>query len=86
MSSGSQIVSYLVAETTPGVTPTNPAWDTLRLTGNSMTPNVSTETSEEIRADRMAGGSIITSLDYQGDLSAEFSADRKSTRLNSSHQ
>ncbi|WP_162527873.1 phage tail tube protein [Vreelandella aquamarina] len=74
MSSGSQIVSYLVAETTPGVTPIEPAWDTLRLTGNSMTPNVSTETSEEIRADRMAGGSIITSLDYQGDLSAEFSA------------
>lgn len=74
MSSGSQIVSYLVAETTPGVTPTLPEWDTLRLTGNTMTPNVSTEVSDEIRADRMAGGSIITSLDYQGDLSAEFSA------------
>lgn len=74
MSSGSQIVTYIVAETTPGETPATPAYDTLRLTGNSMTPTVGTEQSDEIRADRMSGGNIITSLDYSGDLSFELSA------------
>lgn len=75
MSSGSQIVTYIVSETTPGETPATPIYDTLRLTGNSMTPTVSTEQSDEIRADRMSGGGIITSLDYQGDLSFEMSAE-----------
>lgn len=74
MSSGSQIVSYIVPETTPGETPETPEWDTLRLTGNSMSPQVGTEQSNEIRADRMSGGNIVTTLDYAGDLSAEFSA------------
>lgn len=74
MSSGSQIVSYYTKEATPGVAPADPVWETLRLTGNSMTPSVATEQSDEIRADRMGGGGIITSLDYQGDLAWEFSA------------
>jgi hypothetical protein len=74
MSSGSQIVTYIVAETTPGETPTDPTWDTLRLTGNGMSPDVGTEQSSEIRADRMSGGNVITSLDYAGDLGYEFSA------------
>lgn len=75
MSSGAQIVTYITPETTPGETPATPEWDTLRLTGNTLSPNVSTEQSNEIRPERMGGGSIITSLDYSGDLNFEMSAD-----------
>lgn len=75
MSSGSQIATYLVPESTPGETPASPEWDTPRLTGNTMTPNVSTETSSEVRETRMQSGGIITSIDYSGDLSGEFSAE-----------
>ncbi len=74
MSSGAQIITYIVPETTAGETPAIPEWDTLRLTANTMSPNVSTERSEEIKLERMRGGSIITALDYSGDLSFEFSA------------
>lgn len=74
MSSGSRIGTYLVPETIPGETPASPEWETLRLTGTTLSPNVSTETSSEIRESRMNGGGIITSLDYSGDLSGEFSA------------
>lgn len=75
MSSGSSITTYMTPESTPGEMPSSPTWDTLRLTGNTMTPNVSTETSAEVRESRMRGGGIITSIDYSGDLSAEFSAE-----------
>lgn len=74
MSSGTQIITYIVPETTPGETPAEPTWQTLRLTGNTMSPSVNVEQSDEIRADRMNGGGIITSLDYQGELQFEFSA------------
>ena len=75
MSSGAQIITYLVPETVPGETPALPEWQTLRLTGNTLSPNVNVEQSNEIRDTRMSGGGIITSLDYQGDLNYEFSAD-----------
>lgn len=75
MSSGAMISTYLVPETTPGETPEIPEWHTLRLTSNTLSPSVDTERSEEIRDTRMAGGGIITSLDYQGDLGYEFSAE-----------
>ncbi|MGQ7247597.1 phage tail tube protein [Halomonas sp. V046] len=74
MSSGSQIATYLAPESTPGETPDPATWDTLRLTGNTLTPNVSTEVSAEVRETRMQGGGIITSLDYSGDLAGEMSA------------
>lgn len=73
MSSGARVTSYIIPEVTPGVTPVSGTWDTLRLTGNAMTPTVNTATSDEISAGRVSQGSVVTSIDIAGDLTAEFS-------------
>ncbi|MBI6975138.1 Ig domain-containing protein [Pseudomonas lactis] len=72
MSSGAKVVSHIIKEVTPGVTPTG-AWDTLRLTGNALTPTVNTAVSDEITDSRISQGSVATSTDIGGDLTAEFS-------------
>ena len=72
MSSGAKVVSHIIKEVTPGVTPTG-TWDTLRLTGNALTPTVNTEVSDEITDTRLSQGSVATSIDIGGDLTAEFS-------------
>lgn len=73
MSSGARVTSYLIPETTPGVTPTTGAWDTLRLTGNTLTPTISTEVSDEITESRLSQGSVATGATIAGDLAAELS-------------
>ncbi|WP_085631582.1 phage tail tube protein [Pseudomonas sp. R16(2017)] len=72
MSSGAKVVSHIIAEVTPGVTPGG-TWDTLRLTGNALTPTVNTQVSDEITDTRLSQGSVATSIDIGGDLTAEFS-------------
>jgi hypothetical protein len=72
MSSGAKVVSHIIAEVTPGVTPAG-AWDTLRLTGNALTPTVNTAVSDEITDSRISQGSVATSTDIGGDLTAELS-------------
>ncbi|NWB08957.1 Ig domain-containing protein [Pseudomonas sp. D5002] len=72
MSSGAKVVSHIIKEVTPGVTPTG-IWDTLRLTGNALTPTVNTAVSDEITDSRISQGSVATSTDIGGDLTAEFS-------------
>ena len=72
MSSGAKVVSHIIKEVTPGVTPVG-TWDTLRLTGNALTPTVNTEVSDEITESRVSQGSVATSVDIAGDLAAEFS-------------
>lgn len=72
MSSGAKVVSHIIPEVTPGVTPTG-NWDTLRLTGNALTPTVNTQVSDEITDTRLSQGSVATSIDIGGDLTAEFS-------------
>ncbi|UXV21070.1 phage tail tube protein [Pseudomonas fluorescens] len=72
MSSGAKVVSHVIKEVTPGVTPTG-TWDTLRLTGNALTPTVNTAVSDEITDSRISQGSVATSTDIGGDLTAEFS-------------
>ena len=72
MSSGAQVVSHIIKEVTPGVTPTG-TWDTLRLTGNALTPKVNTQVSDEITDSRLGQGSVATSIDIGGDLTTEFS-------------
>lgn len=72
MSSGAKVPSYLIAEVTPGVTPTG-TFDTLRLTGNTLSPKVNTQASDEITDSRVSQGSVATSVDIQGDLTAEMS-------------
>lgn len=72
MSSGAKVTSYLIPEVTPGVTPTG-SFDTLRLTGNTLSPTVNTEVSDEITDSRVSQGSVATSTDIQGDLTGELS-------------
>ena len=72
MSSGAKVVSHIIPEVTPGVTPTG-TWDTLRLTGNALTPTVNTQVSDEITDTRLSQGSVATSIDIGGDLTAELS-------------
>jgi hypothetical protein len=72
MSSGAKVVSHIIKEVTPGVTPVG-TWDTLRLTGNALTPTVNTAVSDEITDSRISQGSVATSTDIGGDLTAEFS-------------
>lgn len=72
MSSGAKVVSHIIKEVTPGVTPTG-TWDTLRLTGNALTPTVNVAVSDEITDTRISQGSVATSTDIGGDLTAEFS-------------
>ncbi|WP_434706921.1 Ig domain-containing protein [Pseudomonas sp. D4-18] len=72
MSSGAKVVSHIIKEVTPGVTPAG-TWDTLRLTGNALTPTVNTQVSDEITDTRLSQGSVATSIDIGGDLTAEFS-------------
>ncbi|WP_341959181.1 phage tail tube protein [Pseudomonas sp. RC10] len=73
MSSGAKATSYLISEVTPGVTPTTGNWKTLRLTGNTLSPKVNTQASDEITDSRVSQGSVATSVDIQGDLAAELS-------------
>jgi hypothetical protein len=73
MSSGAKQISYLIPETTPGVTPTTGNWDTLRLTSNTLSPSVNTQASDEITDSRVSQGSVATSTDIQGDLVGEMS-------------
>lgn len=71
MSSGARTTSHMIAEVTPGVTPSTGTWDTLRLTGNTLSPTVSTEASDEITESRISQGSVATSTDIGGDLAGE---------------
>lgn len=72
MSFGAKVVSHIIKEVTPGVTHTG-TWDTLRLTGNALTPTVNTEVSDEITDTGLSQGSVATSIDIGEDLTAEFS-------------
>ena len=72
MSSGAKVTSYLVKETVPGVTPGS-GWQTLRVTGNTLTPTLNKEESEEITESRLGQGSIVTSIDIGGDITGELS-------------
>lgn len=73
MSSGAQVTSYMISELSPGVTPATGAWDTLRLTGNTLSPTVNTQVSDEITDSRISQGSVVSSADIQGDLVGELS-------------
>lgn len=73
MSSGAQVTSYMITELSPGVTPATGAWDTLRLTGNTLSPTVNTQVSDEITESRISQGSVVSSTDIQGDLVGELS-------------
>ncbi|WP_313740467.1 phage tail tube protein [Pseudomonas sp.] len=73
MSSGARQTTLLTPEATPGVTPANPTWDTIRFTSNTLSPTVNTQTSDEIGAGRISQGSVVSSADIQGDIVGELS-------------
>lgn len=63
-----------IRETVPGVTPTTGDPQDLRMTGESLKFNITTETSQEIRADRQVSDLIQTGADASGDINFELSA------------
>ncbi len=50
-------------------------WQILRVTGDSLTTEITTVDSEEVRTDRMLSDSNLTSIDASGSVDIEFTAD-----------
>lgn len=65
-------LSY-VAEATPGVTPTTPAFQLLPTTGGALQLNIKTEVSEVIRSDRQTDDLVPVDGDVTGDINFELS-------------
>lgn len=64
----------IIPETVPGTIPTAGDPQELRMTGESLKFNITTETSQEIRADRQVSDLIQTGADASGDVNFELSA------------
>jgi len=64
-----------IKEVTFGETPTTPAFNELRYTGESLNYNISNVTSDEIRSDRMTADLVQVEADASGDISVEVSYD-----------
>ena len=62
-----------VEETTFGATPSTPAFQEVRYTGESLNHNIETVTSDEIRADRMTSDLVQVGAMNDGDISIEMS-------------
>lgn len=62
-----------VKETEYNVTPTSPALQTLRFTGESLNFGIETEVSDEIRSDRMTSDIIQMGAMVEGDVNGELS-------------
>jgi hypothetical protein len=62
-----------VRESTPGVTPANPAFKQLRLTSSTLKFNPKTIVSNEIRSDRQTTDLILVDADSNGDIGNELS-------------
>ena len=74
MTDTNRVSLYLLEETTTwGTTPSSGAWETLRFTGESLTLNVDTANSAEIRSDRNVEDIIRTGENVSGDINFEFS-------------
>lgn len=71
--SSNRVALRYVKETERGVTPATPALTPIRYTGESLNFKINTETSDEIRADRMVSDVIQTDAMSEGDINAEFS-------------
>lgn len=72
MSSGSREVIQLVKETVIGTTPSPFARTSLPFTDSSLNAAVTKEDSTTKLASRLAQAGTITSVDYTGDINAEF--------------
>lgn len=73
MTDSSQTRHAIIAETNPGVTPTTPAFQVIRVIGGGLTDQQGFSSSDEIRSDRNAPDVTPISLDYSGEFPFEFS-------------
>lgn len=73
MSSADRVDLRYVAEVTPGTTPATPALKKFRFTGESLNPNITTQVSNEIRADRNISDLILLGQDAAGNVEIELS-------------
>ena len=73
MTDTNRVSLYLLEESTWGTTPSSGAWETLRFTGESLSLNVDTANSAEIRADRNVEDIIRTGENVSGDINFELS-------------
>jgi len=64
-----------VTESTWGTTPSSPSFNNARWTSESLTPNLQTVTSSEIRADRNVTDLVETGFEAGGDVGFELSFD-----------
>ena len=69
----------LVAETNFNETPANPAFKSVRYTGESVAFNRRSVTSNEIRDDRMTSDLVAVGADVGGDINIELSPTSRST-------
>lgn len=70
---GSRHAMFSVEETVYGTTPTNPAFDTMRITGTTLGLAKDSLQSEEIRSDRQISDFRLGSNRVQGDINFELS-------------
>lgn len=73
MANGSRHSIYAVAEQTYGVTPTDPAFDTVRITGTTLGLSKDSLQSEEIRSDRQIADFRLGANQVGGDVNFELS-------------
>ena len=73
LNSTNRVQHAIVRESTFGVTPTNPAFRGLRVTGSTLNANPQTVASDEIRSDRQVADLALVGTQAQGDLNAELS-------------
>lgn len=73
MTNASETRLALVTESTYGVTPATPTWDTARYVTESLSPNIDNIVSNEIRPDRNIPDQIQVGSNAGGDLSFELS-------------
>lgn len=73
MGIGSKIELYACEEVTAGVTPTSPEWWIIPRISDSLTENVTTETSDLVGNTRFRQGATPTESEITGDLATELS-------------
>lgn len=62
---------FIIAESTPGVTPATPVFDTFQMTGESLSQQVTSQTSAKLNPDRATADAVVTGLSVSGDINGE---------------
>lgn len=73
--SANRVELWRVKEVSWGVLPTSPVWKETRFTGESLDDSITTETSKELRADRMTNDLSVVDAEPGGGFNIEMSVD-----------